>query len=65
MYSVQKQTKHSYFVRLQRYWWIFKSNFSVDLPHPPKSVQNIMATCGNNIDSRDNRFVHGYVTLPL
>ena len=43
---VEKQTKHSYFVRLQRYWWIFRSNFSLDSPYPPRSVQNTMATCG-------------------
>ena len=34
--------------------WIFRGNFSVDSPHPPKSVQNTMATR-----------VYGYVTLPL
>ena len=33
----------------------------MDSPHPPKSVQNTMATCGqhNNVDYRDNRFVYG------
>ena len=38
--------KHSYVVRLQRYWWIFRSNFGVDSPHPQKSVHNTMATYG-------------------
>ena len=28
-------------------------------PHPPKSVQNTWPRVGNNIDSRDNRFVYG------
>ena len=61
---VEKQTKHSYVARLQRCLLIFRSNFFVDSPNPPKSVQNTIATLGNNIDCRDNRFVYGYVTLP-
>ena len=65
LYFLEKQTKHSYVMRLQRYWWIFGSNFLVHSPHPPKSVQDTMARVGNNIDYRDNRFVNGYVTLLL
>ena len=38
----ENQPKPSYVVRLQRYWWIFGSNFLVDSPHPPESVQNTM-----------------------
>ena len=41
---VEKQMKHSYVV--QSYWWIFKSKFIVDSPYPPISLQNTMATCG-------------------
>ena len=65
MYLVEKQTNYSNVVRLQRYWLIFRSNFLVDSPHPPESVQNRMVTVGNNEDSRDNRFVYGYVILSL
>ena len=64
-YLIEKQTKRSYVARLQRYWWIFGSNFSLESPHGPKSVQNTVTHVGNNIDSRDNGFVYGYVTLPL
>ena len=32
---VEKQMKHSHVVPLQRYWWVFKSNFIVDSPLPP------------------------------
>ena len=46
LHFVENKTFCSYVVRLQRYWWIFRSNFSVDSPHPPKSVQNTMATRG-------------------
>ena len=48
---VEKQTKHSYVVELQRYWWIFRSNFIVDSPHPPKSERNTMATYGQQYRS--------------
>ena len=56
LYFIKEETKHSFVVRLQRYWWIFRNNFIVDSHHPPKSVQN---TCvGNNIDLREDRFVN-------
>ena len=35
----------------------------MDSSHPPKSLQNTRV--GNNIDYRDDRFVYGFVTLPL
>ena len=31
---VEKQTQKSYVVRLQRYWWISRSNFHADSSHP-------------------------------
>ena len=37
----------------------------MDSPHPPKSMQNTMATCGNNIYFTDKRFVYGYITSLL
>ena len=43
---VEKQTKHLYVVGLQRYRWIFRSNFTMDSPHPPNSERNTMAMCG-------------------
>ena len=42
----KKQTKHLHVVGLQRHWWIFRSNIIADSPHPPKSEQKIMVTCG-------------------
>ena len=48
---VETQTKHSYVVELQRYCWIFGSNFIVDSSHPPKSEQNTMATCAQQYRS--------------
>ena len=52
--------KHSYVVRLQRYWWIFRSYFCVDSPNPTQ-----WPCVGYNIDSKDNRFVYGYVPCPF
>ena len=43
---VEIQMQNSYVVRLHRYWWILRINFIVDSPHPPKSVQNTVATHG-------------------
>ena len=43
LHFVEKQTKHFYVVGLQRYWWIFRINFILDSPHPPKFEQNTMA----------------------
>ena len=44
--SKRKKTKDPCIVQLQRYCWIFRSNCSLDSPHPPKFVQNTMAMYG-------------------
>ena len=43
----------------------FRSNFSVDHPIHQNLCRTQWPRVGNNIYSRDNRFVYGYVTLPL